>query len=590
MSKKIEKNNFKVDLTGIIELLSEHIYSTPIIFIRELLQNATDAISAVQLTERDYKGRITVTINGGSAPYISFSDNGIGLTEEQIHSFLAVIGESSKRDSIYANSFIGKFGIGLLSCFMVSSKIELKTRSHLSKQAYIWTAYSNGTYQVTEIDEEIPFGTTVILHPKSESIYYFLPETIEKALNKYGEILPHSIELVKDDKKTTLNDPNPCWLNPVAPKSEWLDYGKKTFHKNFISAFYIDIPEVGLNGVCYIQDIKTQIAHKSQSKLFVKNMLVSDKNENILPDWAFFIQAVLNINDLSLTASRDAFVMDSFYKTAKEVIALEIKQKLQWIAQKDPLTFTKIVQSHTQSIKMLAVEDEVMLELFKDHLVFETNKGHKELKWIKEHHETMYYTMSNDDFKQIKRIATAQNIIVINACYSFESDILLKIVQKFPAYPIQVLSPFDLIKKIEVNQTELQSDEFAQFISKANTCLEPYFCEATISRFNPTDLPVLFVADEKSANQHKYHNQTKNTSNPFDNVIQNLNTIHQKPIICFNLNNELIRTLIYSEKNESIEPVVKLLYIQSLFLGQYPVQRNEMEVMNYSLTQLLKIK
>jgi molecular chaperone HtpG len=235
---------------------------------------------------------------------------------------LAVIGESSKRDSIYANSFIGKFGIGLLSCFMVSSKIELKTRSHLSQQAYIWTAYSNGTYQVVEIEEDIPFGTTVILHPKSESIYYFLPDTLEKALKKYGEILPYSIQLIQSNRQVFLNESNSCWLNPSAPKSEWLEYGKKTFHKNFISAFYIEIPEVGLKGVCYIQDIKTQIAHKSQSKLFVKNMLVSDKNENLLPDWAFFIQSVLNINDLSLTASRDAFVIDSFYKTAKDVIAL----------------------------------------------------------------------------------------------------------------------------------------------------------------------------------------------------------------------------------------------------------------------------
>jgi len=178
----MENNNFKVDLKGIIDLLSEHIYSTPIIFIRELLQNATDAISAIQLTDSTYQGEITVTIYDGSTPYLSFADNGIGLTEDQIHTFLAVIGESSKRDSTYANSFIGKFGIGLLSCFMVSSKIELKTRSQLSQKAYLWTANASGTYQVEEINEEIPFGTTVILHPKKRIKLLFFARYDRKSI------------------------------------------------------------------------------------------------------------------------------------------------------------------------------------------------------------------------------------------------------------------------------------------------------------------------------------------------------------------------------------------------------------------------
>jgi molecular chaperone HtpG len=318
-----------------------------------------------------------------------------------------------------------------------------------------------------------------------------------------------------------------------------------------------------------------------------KNMLQSEKNEGLLPDWAFFIQAVLNINDLSLTASRDSFVIDSFYKTAKEIIAMEIKQHLNNLAVHDIDTFSKIVQSHTQSIKMLAVEDDTMLELFMQHLVFETNKGSKTLKWIHENSEAIYYTNSNDDFRQIKRIATAQEILVINACYSFESDILKKIAKNFKTYNILNINPFDLLKKIELSEAELQNEAYIHFISNANQYLEPYFCVANLSRFNPTDLPVLFVADEKSANQHKYQNQSKDTSNPFNAVIQNFHTNTQKPILCFNLNNELVRSVISSQK-ASTEAIVKLLYIQSLFLGQYPIQRNEMELMNFSLNQLLK--
>ena len=117
--------NFKVDLKGIIRLLSDNLYSSDKVFLRELLQNAADAIDARKKADKAYtEGKITVTYQrtkGGAQ--LTFADNGIGLTKEEIHSFLSVIGQSSKRDSTVRNSFIGQFGIGLLSCFLVTNEI-----------------------------------------------------------------------------------------------------------------------------------------------------------------------------------------------------------------------------------------------------------------------------------------------------------------------------------------------------------------------------------------------------------------------------------------------------------------------------------
>ena len=108
-----------------IALLSEHIYSNPNTFVRELLQNCVDAITALRNIDENYKGRIDVFLNEDKT--VVFRDNGIGLKEEEVYRFLTVIGESSKRDTPDADDFIGRFGIGLLSCFVVTNEITVES-------------------------------------------------------------------------------------------------------------------------------------------------------------------------------------------------------------------------------------------------------------------------------------------------------------------------------------------------------------------------------------------------------------------------------------------------------------------------------
>ena len=115
----MEENNenkylFQVNLKGMIELLSEHIYSAPNVFVRELLQNGIDANTARRSIDENHKGIINIYLNKvNDTPQLIFEDNGIGLTEEEVHQFLSVIGQSSKRGDFNEKDFIGKFGIGM---------------------------------------------------------------------------------------------------------------------------------------------------------------------------------------------------------------------------------------------------------------------------------------------------------------------------------------------------------------------------------------------------------------------------------------------------------------------------------------------
>ncbi len=146
-------HRFQINLRGIIDLLSNHLYSRPEIFIRELLQNAVDAITARQQREPNHSGEITLAVTSprGKPPTLEVTDNGIGLTEDEIHRFLATIGETSKRDAEgrRTGDFLGQFGIGLLSCFVVSNEIVVVTRSvRDNSPAVEWRGQADGTYAV----------------------------------------------------------------------------------------------------------------------------------------------------------------------------------------------------------------------------------------------------------------------------------------------------------------------------------------------------------------------------------------------------------------------------------------------------------
>ena len=159
----MEEYIFNVNLGGMMDLLSNHLYSTPKVFIRELLQNSADAINLRKSHGMSEEPRIDIVVEENK--YLIFKDNGCGLTEDEIHKFVSVIGQSSKRSSNDNISYIGRFGIGMLSCFMVTPEIILRSRStETPDKVFEWHGYTNGKYTVSEINSDMPAGTEIIIN------------------------------------------------------------------------------------------------------------------------------------------------------------------------------------------------------------------------------------------------------------------------------------------------------------------------------------------------------------------------------------------------------------------------------------------
>ncbi len=460
--EKEGNNLFQVNLKGMIALLSEHIYSNPNTFVRELLQNCVDAITALRNIDENYKGRIDVFLNEDKT--VVFRDNGIGLKEEEVYRFLTVIGESSKRDTPDADDFIGRFGIGLLSCFVVTNEITVESRSAMGGQPVCWCGKVDGTYQLTLSDEERPIG---------------------------------------DD----------C---------------------------------------------------------------------NLLPSWAFFIRCLVNADGLLSTASRESLVSNDQLKDARKEIGVAIKDYLRGLVQNDRAMFNRILDVHHFHIKAIASEDNELLRLFMDYLPFETNKGLRSFGSIRSASNVICYTKNLEDFRQVRRIAGAQGWLVVNAAYTFDETLLKKYVRLNPELTLDEISPSRLLEQfgeVEANQ------EFQAFEVKANELLKRFGCICRLKHFTPVDIPVIFVAEEKE-------NAAKSANNPLAAVLGAVNTTKQiPPTLTFNADNEMVQTLLQIQgDNKLFQHVVHILYVQSLLQGKYPVNSEEMELFNHSLSELMTSK
>src|SRR5687768_4346151 len=175
----IMSHTFRVDLRGIIDLLSHHLYSSPRVYVRELLQNAVDAITARRELDPSCPAEVTITCGRE----LRITDTGVGLTEAEVHELLSTLGRTSKRDDLgFARAgFLGQFGVGMLSCFLVAERIRLVSRS-AQGPAVRWTADAAGNYEV-EVDEgaRAEIGTTIELVPHRDSEHW-LEHDVVKAL------------------------------------------------------------------------------------------------------------------------------------------------------------------------------------------------------------------------------------------------------------------------------------------------------------------------------------------------------------------------------------------------------------------------
>lgn len=591
---------FQVNLGGIIDLLSNHIYSSPQVFIRELLQNAVDAITARTHVEPAHEGRVWIELpepEGNEQPTLIFRDNGIGLTEEEIHRFLATIGQTSKRDELTgaASDYIGQFGIGLLSCFVVSDEIVVLTRSAAGGGATTeWRGHADGTYSIRSVNDEMEAGTEVRLRCKPESESYFLPKEVARLAHHYGSLLPYPIRLTTPQGTALVNEEEPPWkqefVSQEFERSAYLDYGRKSFGMEFLDYVPLHSAVGDVRGVAFVLPQPMSLASRKTHRVYLKNMLLSEDAEGLLPEWAFFVKCVVNANDLRPTASRESFYEDEALQTTRQALGRCLRNYLMGMAESSPQRLKSLIALHYISIKALAAEDDEFFRIFVNWLPFETNMGTMTLTEYRKEHETIHFAADMDQFRQIARVAASQSLCVINAAYAYDPQLLLKFQDLFPEAVFKRVDASNLSHNFEFLTLDEQ-DDLAPFVEAAEEVLRPFRCSIEVRKFSPVDVPALYTASNEASFHRSVEISKEVTDSFWSSVLDRLDDGSREQSdghLCFNYRNPLFYKVSHMQDERLQRFSVQVLYVQSLLLGHRPLTSKEMRLMNEGLLGMVE--
>ncbi|MGZ9587284.1 HSP90 family protein [Paenibacillus marinisediminis] len=588
---------FQVNLSGMINILSNHLYSSPRVYLRELLQNATDAIRAREQVDQSFSSRITVEVlDDPNSPSLMIEDNGIGLTEEDIHQFLAMIGHSSKTDQDFIGSetsFIGRFGIGLLSCFMVSDEIVVLTQSIHGGPSLQWSGKPDGTYMITKLETTLSPGTRVFLRCKPESEIYFDTEMVKDLLYYYGALLPYPISFSVDGKRELINGEQPEWIESPdlarTRRSEVLNYGRKLLGESFYDYIPIHTANGRTAGIAYIIPHHVSMNMRRTHKVYLKQMLVSDQAENILPEWAFFVKCIIWTDELQPTASREHFYEDERLEQVREELGQSIRDELMRMGQYEQNRLQQIIHLHTLSMKALAIEDSQFLNTIYRWLTFESTYGDTTLGELLRENKNLYYTRTVDEYKQISNVASAQGQLIVNAGYIYDADLLERLSYIRYELNLEQIGAED----ISLTFTDLTLEERNKHYDAlhiADQVLQKYRCKAELKRFQPADLPVLFTLSKDSSVMRSLENAKEVSTSLFASVLNSIGASFNESsysTLYLNLNNPIVERILSAARSDILPTTIELLYCNALMMGRHPMTRTEMSAFNQGLMQFM---
>ena len=582
---------FKVNLGGMIDILANHLYSSPDVFIRELLQNGTDAISGRRLLDPTFnQGKITIRVTPGES--ITFTDNGTGLTEAEIHQFLAVIGQSSKRDletGRILDDYIGRFGIGMLSCFMVTDEILLRTRSVKEPdKAYEFQGRPDGTYSITETDTaDVPVGTRILIQTKAGAEQYFDEETVTRLVRYYGLPLPFPVMLESEDgTQSRINEMIPAGSNA---RDSVMALGREIFESDFLGYIPLESKSGLFSGVAYILPHAVSLHAKTHHRIYLKNMLLTEDGESILPKWSGFLRCFLNTQKLRPTASRENFYEDDLLAQARDELSACISEYLIGLSAKNPPLLEDIIRIHIMAIKSMASEDETFFRTFIPFIRFETNMGELTGKELLSRHDPISFTTDINQFHRTSALMLSQGQLLVNACYVYDAS-LLRMLQDYE--PELIIYPLELVtfdEFLEEPGGDAQK-EAAELLHIAEPLFRKFDCDAALKAFSPSQLPVFYMLDDNAQTLREIRHSQENSHELFSSMLNAFAEEIGPARAAFYLNwrNPLIKRLARLQDAEKVRVCLEILYVQALLTGRFPMQGNEMSLLNDNLIQLIE--
>ncbi len=394
------KGIISVNTNDIFPIIKKWLYSEHDIFLRELVANATDAITkratlARSLNQEIPTGAITVTVDK-TAKTIVIEDNGLGMTEAEVEKYIAQLAFSGAQEFVTkmkdqgntsTNDIIGKFGLGFYSAFMVSTRVEVESLSmNEGSVATKWICEGETDYTFEE-SAKSDVGTKITLHINSESEEFLDAWKVSSTLKKFCDFMPYEIKVKNAEAKDEnghpglVNETQPLWKkDPLTLTDE--DY-KNFYHKLFPMdgdpLFWIHLKvdhPFTLEGVLFFPKLNpNKPFNESNIRLYNKQVFVSNNVKDIVPEFLSLLKGCIDSSDIPLNVSRSSLQGDPNIKKISNYVIKKVAESLKKLFNNERPRFEKIWEDISLFIKYGAISDPKFDEMMRDFVIFKNSEN-----------------------------------------------------------------------------------------------------------------------------------------------------------------------------------------------------------------------
>ncbi|MEH3114082.1 molecular chaperone HtpG [Pedobacter terrae] len=543
-----EKGNISIHTENIFPIIKKFLYSDNEIFLRELVSNAVDAVQKIKRLASlgQFNGEVGAPLVqvavDKDAKTITISDNGLGMTAEEIKKYINQVAFSGAsefvekfKDAKDANEIIGKFGLGFYSAFMVADLVEIQTLSYQDgAEPARWVCDGSTEFEITA-GTKTTRGTDIILHVNKDSEEFLAESKLQEILNKYAKFLPvpikfgtktESVEDGTDEEGKTkykdlevdniINTTNPIWTKAPADLSDedYLNFYRELYPFSEEPLFWIhlnvDYP-FNLTGVLYFPKLKNDFEmQRNKIKLYSRQVFITDEVKDIVPEFLMLLHGVIDSPDIPLNVSRSFLQADSNVKKINNYITKKVADKLSELFAKDRKAYEDKWKDIGLFVKYGMISEEKFYDKAKDFALVGNTKN--ELYTLPEYKDkvtalqtdkngNVVYLYTNDAAKQDAFIQSANkkdyDVLVLDS--PIDNHFINQLEQKLEKTSIKRVdsSVVDkLIEKDEQNEHVLSEDQVKEVTAIFEKAITKPGLHVEVVALHPDELPVTITMDE----------------------------------------------------------------------------------------------
>lgn len=394
------KGTISVNTNDIFPIIKKWLYSEHDIFLRELVANATDAITkrstlARTLNQEIPTGKITVTVDKPNKTIV-IEDNGLGMTEAEVEKYIAQLAFSGAEEFVKKmkdqgntpnTDIIGKFGLGFYSAFMVSEKVEVESLSMNDGSKPTKWICSGDTDYTFEDSTKADVGTKITLHINQESEEFLNAWKVSSTLKKFCDFMPYEIFVRDTEAKEEsahpglVNDTQPIWKkDPSTLKDDdYKEFYRKQFPMDGDPLFWIHLKvdhPFTLDGVLFFPKLNpNKPFNESNIKLYNKQVFVSNNVKDIVPEFLSLLKGSIDSSDIPLNVSRSSLQGDPNIKKISNYVIRKVAENLKKLFNNDRPRYEQIWDDISLFIKYGAISDNKFDEMMRDYVIFRNSEG-----------------------------------------------------------------------------------------------------------------------------------------------------------------------------------------------------------------------